>query len=571
MSTARSVVLVVAVLLSCLCCGVVADTPANCSYAEIIGSWDFHVGPPSPYANISCASFTPASTYSIQLSYPDVVTDSLGHTGFFTLIYNQGFEVRIAGQNFFAFSNWTSGRGDAINSNCNQTFNGWAHAATTPESAWRCYYGVRTAAGTPPPQFSTPASPPSPTQPARCAADGSAAEATRKSRRFVHDQAFVDAVNAAQSSFTVGRYPEFEGLTIGEIEQRAGASNLAADPAAFLQSMQQAGEGAVASSPQPARGNRHFRTLAADAPMPESWDWRNVSGVNYVSPVRDQGSCGSCYIYSSVGMLESRIRIATRNRVQPLLSTQDALSCSRYSQGCAGGFPYLTAGKYAQDFGFVEEACFPYTGTDTTSCARKCTDPARLWRVSNYSYIGGYYGACTAEKMQREIMEHGPISVSFQVYNDFTIYTGGIYTHAFTRDITSEFNPSVALHHLSARHCFLSFDGRRATAGLLSSQLCVCVSVCACVCGVVQFLCDEPRCAGGRVGCDACGSEVLDRQKQLGTKVGPRRLLPHQQRPRILRSHNTRTAPQRCTRALSSACCTEGLTLCGLLCAVGRW
>ena len=114
-----------------------------------------------------------------------------------------------------------------------------------------------------------------------------------------------------------------------------------------------------------------------------------MSGVDFVSPVRDQGGCGSCYIFSSAGQLEARIRIASGNKLQPVISTQDPLSCSRYSQGCAGGFPYLTAGKYGQDFGFVEESCFPYTGSDAVPCASKCSNSSRLWRTSDYWYIGG--------------------------------------------------------------------------------------------------------------------------------------------------------------------------------------
>lgn len=63
---------------------------------------------------------------------------------------------------------------------------------------------------------------------------------------------------------------------------------------------------------------------------------------------RNQGSCGSCYAFSSLGMVEARLRVATKNEEQVNLSPQDIVGCSAYSQGCEGGFPYLVAGKYAQ-------------------------------------------------------------------------------------------------------------------------------------------------------------------------------------------------------------------------------
>jgi len=49
-----------------------------------------------------------------------------------------------------------------------------------------------------------------------------------------------------------------------------------------------------------------------------------------------------------MGMLESRLRVQTNNTLQVQLSPQDVVSCSQVSQGCAGGFPYLVAGKYAK-------------------------------------------------------------------------------------------------------------------------------------------------------------------------------------------------------------------------------
>jgi cathepsin C len=46
----------------------------------------------------------------------------------------------------------------------------------------------------------------------------------------------------------------------------------------------------------------------------------------------------------------------TNNTQQPVLSPQDIVECAEYAQGCEGGFPYLISGKYAEDFGLVDEA-----------------------------------------------------------------------------------------------------------------------------------------------------------------------------------------------------------------------
>ena len=71
--------------------------------------------------------------------------------------------------------------------------------------------------------------------------------------------------------------------------------------------------------------------------LPEEFDWRNVDGKNYVSPVRNQGSCGSCYAFGTLAMFEARVRILSNNTKTPVFSPQDVVSCSPYSQGCEGG------------------------------------------------------------------------------------------------------------------------------------------------------------------------------------------------------------------------------------------
>ncbi|KAM4702105.1 dipeptidyl peptidase 1-like [Discoglossus pictus] len=83
-----------------------------------------------------------------------------------------------------------------------------------------------------------------------------------------------------------------------------------------------------------------------------------------------------------MGMLESRIRVFTNNHQKPTLSPPQVVSCSNYSQGCNGGFPYLIAGKYGQDFGIVEESDFPYTGTDSPALLKMNIINILLWSIT---------------------------------------------------------------------------------------------------------------------------------------------------------------------------------------------
>ncbi|XP_073778907.1 dipeptidyl peptidase 1 isoform X1 [Danio rerio] len=180
-------------------------------------------------------------------------------------------------------------------------------------------------------------------------------------------------------------------------------------------------------------------TVAADskaaAGLPQHWDWRNVNGVNFVSPVRNQAQCGSCYSFATMGMLEARVRIQTNNTQQPVFSPQQVVSCSQYSQGCDGGFPYLI-GKYIQDFGIVEEDCFPYTGSDSP-----CNLPAKCTKyyASDYHYVGGFYGGCSESAMMLELVKNGPMGVALEVYPDFMNYKEGIYHHTGLRDANNPF------------------------------------------------------------------------------------------------------------------------------------
>jgi len=244
---------------------------------------------------------------------------------------------------------------------------------------------------------------------------------------FKQNPEFIRQLNSAQSLWTASHYTDFESKSLDEIMKISGGRK------SVLHSRQ-----------KPAKVTPELQKLAAT--LPAEFDWRNRNGVNYMSPVKAQGSCGSCYSFASTGMLEARLRIMTNNTVQDILSEQDIVDCSIYSQGCDGGFPYLIAGKYAETTGILLDKCKPYTGTNGTCSVPKCNI---RYHATNYNYIGGFYGACNEQLMQIALVKNGPIAVSFEVYPDFRNYKSGIYIHTGLQDkLNGEFNPFELTNHV---------------------------------------------------------------------------------------------------------------------------
>ena len=127
-------------LLCALIATAVADTPANCSYDEIVGTWDFHVGSAGHDNTLECLNYYVEKKVKVILSFPDVATDEQGNKGFWTLIYNQGFEVVLNGRKYFAFSLYKQDN-KTVTSLCHSTFPGWSHDLQGND--WACYYGTK--------------------------------------------------------------------------------------------------------------------------------------------------------------------------------------------------------------------------------------------------------------------------------------------------------------------------------------------------------------------------------------------------------------------------------------------
>jgi len=117
--------------------------------------------------------------------------------------------------------------------------------------------------------------------------------------------------------------------------------------------------------------------------LPESVDWRE-SGI-HVNPVKEQGTCGSCWAFSTIGSIESAFAIKTGSL--PALSEQQLVHCSKGfgNGGCSGGFMEY-AYKYAEKYPLCTEEEYPYEGKDSKACEHsKCN--SSLYKLQGFEDI----------------------------------------------------------------------------------------------------------------------------------------------------------------------------------------
>lgn len=147
------------------------------------------------------------------------------------------------------------------------------------------------------------------------------------------------------------------------------------------------------------------------------WDWRDHNGDNWMTPIRDQGLCGSCWAFAALGALESLIKIHWNNPSLPVdLSEQYLVSCSN---GSCDGFSLVGTAAFLESDGATDEDCFPYQAADLP-CEERCSDwRTRLTRIESWELV-------VSDSVKHALMD-GPLYTNMTVYRSFFFYTGGVY------------------------------------------------------------------------------------------------------------------------------------------------
>lgn len=242
------------------------------------------------------------------------------------------------------------------------------------------------------------------------------------------DLELIEHVNSVQSSWRAGINPGFIGTTEEYARGLCGARK--GGPKLPL---------------------KEIEPLSA---IPVSFDARTQwPYCPTLKEVRDQGSCGSCWAFGAVESMSDRFCI--RYNQSAHISAEDLMTCcTSCGDGCDGGFPeaawdyfkstgIVTGGEYGSGQGcqpYLIPKCehhttgpFPSCGDiePTPKCVHKCEANYTAYSFDQDKHRGqsAYSVPEGVEKIQTEIMTHGPVEAAFDVYADFVHYKSGVYEH----------------------------------------------------------------------------------------------------------------------------------------------
>ena len=165
------------------------------------------------------------------------------------------------------------------------------------------------------------------------------------------------------------------------------------------------------------------------------FDWRDHGGV---TAVRDQGACGSCFVFGSMGAFEGSWRIVNKQEIDT--SEQQMLDCAK-AGSCSGGW-HAGVFNFARDKGVASETAIPYSGKASGVC-RVVAGPN--YSAVNWEYIDGQGAKPPVADIKRALCEHGPVVSAVLATDDFLNYTSGIFNENAQGSDPSNVNHDIAI------------------------------------------------------------------------------------------------------------------------------
>jgi len=218
-------------------------------------------------------------------------------------------------------------------------------------------------------------------------------EHARRLQIFKSNYEFIKNFPAKERGFTVG-INEFADMTNEEFRAQMNGVNITKVP----------------------RLSPRFGVVAS---VPVEWDWRTKGAV---TPVKNQGQCGSCWSFSATGSMKGAWFLKHKKLVS--LSEQNLVDCSTAegNEGCNGGlmdqaFQYVIK----NDNGIDTEASYPYTATGPNAC--------RFNKANVGARMKSFKDIKSGSEADLLVSVHArPTSVAIDAsHSSFQFYSGGVY------------------------------------------------------------------------------------------------------------------------------------------------
>ena len=212
------------------------------------------------------------------------------------------------------------------------------------------------------------------------------AERAYRAKVFEYNMAWAKKVNAQNHSYTVGVTP-FADMTNTEFATSKMCGCML----------------------KPAAQKNVVRSYTFEGEV----DWREKGAV---TPVKNQGSCGSCWAFSATGSLEGGNFVATGKLVS--LSEQQLVDCDPKSNGCGGGL-MTNAFQYVKAHGLCTEEDYPYHAKDEDCKDTQCESAIK---ITGYEETPQFDGAALKQAVAK-----APVSVAVEADSAvFQMYKSGV-------------------------------------------------------------------------------------------------------------------------------------------------
>lgn len=187
------------------------------------------------------------------------------------------------------------------------------------------------------------------------------------------------------------------------------------------------------AAPQNCSATHTSTTNAQYGDVPEEKDWRLIGAV---TPVKNQGKCGSCWTFSTTGALESHNIL--KHGKTALLSEQNLLDCAQAfdNHGCNGGLPSHAFEYVHYNGGLDTEEAYPYEAKENKCKFNTYHVGVKVESVVNITSLH-------EDELKSAVGSVGPVSIAFQVASDFRFYKTGVYDSTVCKSGEQDVNHAV--------------------------------------------------------------------------------------------------------------------------------